>query len=130
MPLFLYDCEKCHEVTEELQGMQGEHKEIECPKCHSVAKRVFTKPIMKLNRGFTSYELGKEVMSHEEHNEGKRKERYMTGIGKYLGDNQSPRQEWVDEKQKQEAEKEKQYKREEEYVSKEYEGFYDTVETY
>lgn len=129
---YLYECKACHTVYEPVQSSEGKHQEYPCT-CGQMAKRVYTKetaPSMKLNSGFYSDELGVEVKDQAEFNQLKERQRYDSGLGQYLGDNATPKDEWVDDAAKREAEVAKQAKLHDEQSSAEYSDYYDGVETF
>lgn len=129
---YLYECPECREVLEPVQSSEGEHQEYPCP-CGAMAKRVYTKataPSMKLNSGFHSDELGVDVKNQGELERLKARQRYMSGMGQYLGDNATPKDEWVDEAAANDQKLTKQAAEYDEKASSEYREYYDKVETF
>ncbi|KKK77216.1 hypothetical protein LCGC14_2855850, partial [marine sediment metagenome] len=96
--VFLYECDACKAVYEPVQSAEGTHQEYPCV-CGKTAKRVYTKataPSMKLNAGFHSDELGVDVKNHSDFEMRKEQQRYEQGLNVHLGNNFTPKQEWVD----------------------------------
>lgn len=129
MPIYLFKCGLCQEIIEDLQNMDDEHVAL-CPKCGQHATRVFTTPEAKLNTGFYSDTLGCEVSSQTDFEEKLQRHRFENGLCKYLGDNKTPKGEWVDTVEK--ADQDKLRGRHDADCQREdaQGDFYDTIESY
>ncbi len=130
--VYLYDCPNCHEVYEPVQSSEGEHQEYPC-KCGQMAKRVYTTatvPSMKLNSGFYSTELGRDVKDHKEFEALKEEQRFKHGLNVHLGNNATPKQKWVDEAAAQDAVITQEARRHDEKTSEDYREHYDKVTTF
>ena len=95
--MYSYRCENCAVDYEVVQKVDEPH-ELSCPECEGQCRRVFTVPAVKKNEGFYSHSLGRWVDSHTDFEEGLNKVRYETDQGKWLGDNQNPKDEWANNK--------------------------------
>ena len=130
--VFLYECDACKAVYEPVQSAEGTHQEYPCV-CGKMAKRVYTKataPSMKLNAGFHSDELGVDVKNHSDFEMRKEQQRYEQGLNVHLGNNFTPKQEWVDSAARKDVEIDKAAKRHDEESGREYEKHYDSIETF
>lgn len=130
--IFLYECPSCNAVYEPHQGSEGKHQEYPCV-CGQTAKRVYTTataPSVKLNSGFHSDELGVDVKGQADFEIRKEQQRYEQGLNGYLGNNFTPKQEWVDNVAKKEVEIDKAAKRHDEQAGRDYEKYYDSIETF
>ena len=129
---YLYECPKCGIVHDPVQSTNGSHQEYPCS-CGATAKRVYTKasaPDVKLNSGFHSDELGVDVKSSGEFDQLKEKQRYEQGLNRFLGNNATPKDEWVEAAAKKQAKVDKQARRDNEEMSSDYADHYDSVETF
>jgi hypothetical protein len=70
------------------------------------------------------------VKDHADFERGLEKLRYDNDLNKHLGNNASPKQQWVDEKMSGEERRERGQKEAEEQVAEEYSEYYDKVETF
>lgn len=86
------------------------------------------RPQVKTNRGFFSVVLGEEVGSQTDYNNRLEKWWYKTGQNKDLGNNKTPKDQWLEEKYKENKESwQKSAAVDETLMS---EGYYEKVETY
>jgi len=130
MPLYPYDCKSCGEVYEINQGM-NDHHGYTCPRCGQETRRIFkAPPQVKKNSSFFSDDLGREVSGQTDLQEGLDRQRYINGMSKWVGDNQTPKDEWVEAKEKARQEELASVKAQENEVADMYPQFYDNVETY
>lgn len=129
MSTYLFECNQCHEVIETVESADRPH-EATCPKCNIPAKRVYTTPQVKKNTGFYSDVLGCQVDSQTDYEEKLRKHRFKTGIKQYVDDNSNPRDEWVEEKELENAQMIREENENEEKRAQEYPDYYDSVSTY
>jgi putative FmdB family regulatory protein len=51
MPIYEYACEHCETVTEKLESITSENKEIECPNCGETAQRIMSASAFHLKGG-------------------------------------------------------------------------------
>jgi len=79
--------------------MKEEHTYV-CPRCNKACSRVYELPRVKYNKGFYSDTLGRWVHSHKDFEYGLTQTRFETDMSRYLGDNSTPRDEWVERKEK------------------------------
>jgi len=129
---YLYDCPACHEVYDPVQSFEGEHQEYPC-KCGQMAKRVYnadTAPSMKLNSGFHSTELGVDVKDHQQFEALKEEQRFKQGLNVFLGNNATPKQQWVDEAAAKDAEVTRAAREHDDRASEDYREHYEKVTTF
>jgi putative FmdB family regulatory protein len=129
MPVYIFECFKCHEVIERVQAMDEDHI-ANCPKCGAPATRVYTTPQTRTDPGFYSDELGCFVSGRKEYEEKKAELRYKSGVGRFLGDNQTPKGQWAEEQAKEEAAQRQNASELDEKMGADYDAYYDSVETY
>ena len=129
MPVYLYECADCYEVIEEVQGVNDKHVAY-CPKCSQPAKRIFTAPQVKKSSGFYSDALGCEVSSQKDLEEKQEKWRYKQGLNKFLGNNYTPKDEWVEEKTREDTRQKQDVLQKEEERASLYPEYYDSVTIY
>ena len=79
--------------------MKEKHTYV-CPQCKTECSRVYTMPRVKYNKGFYSDTLGRWVHSHKDFEHGLTQTRYETDMSEYVGDNSTPKDEWVERKTK------------------------------
>ena len=97
--LYNYQCWKCGQIHEVVQKMKEPHVYV-CPRCNRDCSRVFTLPRVKYNKGFYSDTLGRWVHSHKDFDKGLTQVRYETDMAKFVGDNSTPKDEWIERKEK------------------------------
>jgi len=97
--IYIYLCPACGEQYEVYQRMNDKHVHF-CERCGIQCKRVFIVPHLKKNEGFFSLQLGKYVRSQTEFNEELDRLRYLHDLQDNLGDNRTPKDEWVEQKAK------------------------------
>ena len=94
--------------------------------------RIFTVPVIKKNEDFFSITLGKRVSGQQEFEEGLSEVRYMGDIQDIVGDNRTPKDEWVEKKVEREQRVAKETELYDEYIQEQNErnGWYDEIETF
>jgi predicted nucleic acid-binding Zn ribbon protein len=112
--LYRFECVNCKEVYDDIQGINDIHI-FTCPVCLGQCRRIFTVPLVKKNEGFYSDTLGRWVDSHTDFEEGLQQTRYETDQSKWLDDNKTPKDEWVERKTRNLEERRKRVKNELEY---------------
>jgi len=125
MPIYQYKCSKCNKIFEIIQSTKEQHDYV-CPDCDDLCARMFTTPQIKKNEGFHSQMLGIDVKSQTDFREKEEKMRYLNDMNQYLGNNYTPKDEWIEEKIKKQEQKEK----EQAELEPEYAKYYDKVETF
>jgi len=117
--IYKYICSKCGQQYEIFQSMHDKHEYI-CPQCEEFCSRVFDVPSVKPNKGFFSLQLGRYVNSHTEFEEGLDRVRFLHDLQDNLGDNRTPKDEWIEEKIKKDKKNESLLKRQLEEMDKLY----------
>lgn len=92
-------CKDCGIIHDVLQPSEGEHQLFMCPDCGGQARRKYTVPSVKKNEGFYSDTLGKWVSGQTDFEQGLQQVRYETDQSKWLGDNTTPKDEWIENKE-------------------------------
>ena len=101
--IYQYQCINCAVVYDIVQGADENHEYV-CPVCLQRCRRLWNVFQHKKNEPFFSYTLnsgtrdhpGKWVSGHSEFEEELRKTRYMAHWDERLGDNSTPKDEWVE----------------------------------
>jgi len=97
---YVYRCKVCGETIEVQQGINDEHK---YEHCGQECARVFELKEVKKNKGFFSDMLGCYVKSQADYDEKYERFRYANDLNKYIGNNATPKDEWIEEKVKRES---------------------------
>lgn len=131
MPQYIFKCPDCGKIFEEYQKIDDEHFAV-CAQCNTQAKRVFTPPQTKLNSGFDSMTLGSAVKSQTDYAEKHEKWMYMNDLDTDLGNNRTPKDQWIEEKTIIEREKQKKVKETDNMIAEDNDKYhwYDSVETF
>ncbi|MGQ9610039.1 MAG: FmdB family zinc ribbon protein [bacterium] len=131
MPLYVFTCGICGKTYEIMQKVDEAHEYI-CTICGSKCKRIFTPLQMKLNKGFFSVTLGKEVKSQTDFENKLEELRYMNDLNEYLGNNKKPKDEWIENRSLREQKVRERVKRIDELIDEENRkyGWYKSIETY
>lgn len=123
--IYVYQCKVCGERLEVQQGINDEHKYEHCGK---ECARVFEVKEVKKNEGFYSDMFGCYVNSQTEFNEVQERSRYMNDINKFLGNNATPKDEWIDQKSNRDSKIQKQQQDDDAKFEREHYGNIETFE--
>lgn len=99
--IYIYQCPNCDKKYEIYQNINDKHV-YTCENCGIECNRVFIVPHIKKNEGFYSLQLGKWVNSQSEFNEELDRLRYLHDLQDELGDNRTPKDEWVEQRNEKE----------------------------
>lgn len=131
MAVYPYKCPSCNKLYLVNQGMNDVHA-YKCPDCGAMCTRIFTVPTIKKNEDFFSVTLGRRVKGQKDFEEGLSEVRFMHGISEEVGDNRTPKDEWLEklaEREKKVAEETEKYN---EFIetANEKAGWYTEIETF
>ena len=131
MAIYQYRCPSCNKLYTIIQGMNDVHS-YQCPKCGTMCVRVFSPPIIKKNEDFFSVTLGKRVKGQRDFEEGLSEVRYMNDLQEEVGDNRTPKDEWIEKKMMREKRAAEETERESELLEEanEKNGWYESIETF
>jgi len=131
MAIYQYRCQTCNKIYTVMQGMNDIHS-YRCPECGNICARIFTVPTVKKNEDFFSVTLGRPVKGQRDFEEGLSEMRYMHDIQKEVGDNATPKDEWIEKRVERERKVAEETERYNEYIeaANEKAGWYDEIETF
>ena len=131
MPQYIFKCPDCGKIIEEYQKIDDTHAAV-CSNCNTDAKRVFTPPQTKLNAGFQSMTLGKNVKSQTDYKNEHERWMYMNNLDGDLGNNRKPKDQWIEEKHHVEEQQLEHVRQVDDWTAEDSEkhGWYDSIETF